>query len=225
MLQKKLMIKLIIFDLDGTLVDSGLDINNALNYAVAPYGLEKLTLEQTISMVGEGLSRLIEKVLGKDRADILPEVSERFVKYYSEHLADFTLPYPGVTETLQRLSDYRKAVISNKREALSKELLEALGLSGYFDIILGSDSVEEKKPSPKPVLQVLRRFSLSPEEAVMVGDSNFDIEAGKAAGVVTIAVSYGFRPPEFLKGADFLIDSMGGLIKILEGLNAVRKSC
>ncbi len=219
------MIKLIIFDLDGTLVDSGIDITKALNYAIEPYGLDKITVSQTTAMVGEGLSRLIEKMLGNQRADIIPDVLERFVRYYSGHLADFTLPYPGVQETLQQLSGYRKVVVSNKREILSKRLLETLELSGYFDIILGSDSVEEKKPSPKPVLQMLRRFSLRPEEAVIVGDSNYDIDSGKAAGVGTIAVSYGFRRPEFLGGADFLIDSMGELIKILEELNSVQNAC
>ena len=213
------MIRLIIFDLDGTLVDSGIDITNALNYAVMPYGLDEITVEKTVGMVGEGLSRLIEKLLGKDRADIMPQVLERFIQYYSGHLADFTRPYPGVRETLERLPQYRKVVLSNKRENLSKRLLEMLGLLKYFDIVLGSDSVEERKPSPKPVLQILNMFSLKPEEAVIVGDSNYDIDAGKSAGVKTVAVTYGYRSPEFLRGADFLISGMGELILKLDELN------
>src|SRR3990172_2548087 len=174
------MIKLVMFDLDGTLVDSSVDITNALNYAISPYDIEKLTVEKTVSMVGEGLTRLVEKLLGKDRGGILPDVMERFLHYYSGHLADFTTPYPGVRETLEALSGCRKAVISNKREFLSKRLLEDLDLSRYFDTILGSDSVEERKPSPKPILRLLTTFSIRPEEAVIVGDSTYDIEAGRA---------------------------------------------
>lgn len=213
-------IKLIIFDLDGTLVNSGADITNALNYAIRPYGYEQLTVERTISLVGEGVTRLIEKLLGRKAADLKDVVLKRFLEYYSEHLADFTVPYPGVRETLEVLGNYRKAVISNKREDLSKLLLDKLGLSGYFDIIWGSDSVSEKKPSPAPVLEMLKKLSCGPDEAVMVGDSNYDIEAGKAAGVKTVAVSYGYRHISLLKDADFIIDNMKELIFKLELLSA-----
>ena len=91
-------LELIIFDLDGTLVDSGMDITNALNYAITPYGFKPLTVEDTIKMVGEGLTRLIEKILGDNNASIKDAVLDRFIKYYSEHLTDFTKPYPGVTK-------------------------------------------------------------------------------------------------------------------------------
>jgi len=213
-------IKLIIFDLDGTLVDSSVDLTNALNYAIGPYGLEKLTVTKTISLVGEGVTRLIEKLLGQTAADLKDVVLNRFLDYYSEHLADFTVPYPGVRETLDRLGDYRKAVISNKREDLSKRLLEDLELSCYFDFIWGSDSVPEKKPSPVPVLEMLKKVSCRPDEAVIVGDSNYDIEAGRAAGVSTVAVSYGFRNVSLLQDADFIIDSMKQLTSKLDVFNA-----
>jgi len=214
------MIKLVMFDLDGTLVDSSVDITNALNYAIEPYGLEKLSVRKTISLVGEGLTSLVEKILGKDNAEILPDALERFLHYYSGHLTDFTLPYPGVRKTLENLSAYRKAVISNKRESLSRRLLEDLDLLKYFDIILGSDSVEERKPSPKPILHILTALSLKSDEAVMVGDSNYDIEAGTAAGVRTVAVSYGYRNPSLLKAADCIIDSIGELIPKLKEFDA-----
>jgi len=213
-------IKLVIFDLDGTLVNSIADITNALNYAIEPYGFEQLTIERTTSLVGEGVTRLIEKLVGQKAADLKDVVLKRFLEYYSEHLTDFTVPYPGVRETLEMLVNYRKAVISNKREDLSKRLLETLELSGYFDIIWGSDSVTEKKPSPAPVLEMLKKLSCGPDEAVMVGDSNYDIEAGRAAGVSTVAVSYGYRHISLLKDADFIIDNMKELIFKLDLLNA-----
>jgi phosphoglycolate phosphatase len=223
------MIKAVMFDLDGTLVDSSVDITNALNYAARPYGVGEMTVKETIGLVGEGLTRLIEKVLGNERAAIVPEVLDRFVDYYSEHLVDFTLPYRGVRETLERLGNYRKAVISNKRESLSRELLDKLGLANYFNIILGCDSVEEKKPSPRPIIKVLETFYLRPDEAVIVGDSNFDIDAGRAAGTKTIAVSYGFRDVGLLKGADFIIGDIAELVQVLAkidsgGLNSPRSS-
>ncbi len=213
-------IKLIIFDLDGTLVDSAPDITNALNYASGPYGFEQLTVERTTSLVGEGVTRLIEKLVGQKAEGLKDVVLKRFLEYYSEHLTDFTVPYPGVRETLKMLGEYRKAVLSNKREDLSRGLLENLGLSGYFDIIWGSDSVSEKKPSPAPVLEMLKKISCGADEAVMVGDSNYDIEAGRAAGVRTVAVSYGYRDISLLREADFIIDNMRELILKLDLFNA-----
>jgi phosphoglycolate phosphatase len=213
------VIKLIIFDLDGTLVNTAADVTNALNYSIEPYPIEKMTVEKTIGMVGEGITRLIEKLLGEGRRAIMPDVLDRFLCYYSEHLLDFSLPYPGVLETLERLAGYKKGVISNKREGLSKRLLEELGLSHYFDIILGSDSVDERKPSPKPILHIMGLLKVGPEDAVMVGDSQYDIQAGKAAGIGTIAVTYGYREKRLLASADLMIDRMEDLLPALEKFN------
>lgn len=200
------MITLIIFDLDGTLVNSIVDITNSLNHAIEPYRLEKMTVEKTMGLVGEGLTALVEKVLGRENAPIMSSVMDRFIRYYSEHLTDFTVPYPGVPETLEKLADYRKAVVSNKREALSKRVLDDLKLSHFFDVILGSDSAVAKKPSPEPILHILRMVKVDPDQAVMVGDSNYDMEAGRAAGIKTIGVTYGYRGLAFLGDADEVIE-------------------
>jgi len=209
-------LELIIFDLDGTLVDSSIDITNALNYAVTPYGFKPLAVKDTISLVGEGLTRLIEKIMGNNNASIKDAALERFIGYYSEHLADFTRPYPGVMTTLEALGRYRKAIISNKREFLSRKLLEQLELIKFFDVVLGSDSVPEKKPSPAPIKKALEILGLAPRKAVIVGDSDFDIQAGKSAGVTTVAVTYGFRKRETLKDADFIIDRMDELLTLIQ---------
>lgn len=216
-------IKLIIFDLDGTLIDSSRDITDAINYAIVPYGLSPLTKKDTIKLVGEGISRLIEKLLsttifnGND--DVRRTVMDRFLAYYSAHLLDNTDAYPDVRLTLERLKEYKKAVISNKREALSRRILEGLGLSNFFDMIIGSDSTPEKKPSPLPILKVLSELDTKPEEAIIVGDSNLDIEAGRAAGLRTVSVTYGYRPYEMIKDADFVIDRIGDLEEIIKVLN------
>jgi phosphoglycolate phosphatase len=210
------MLKLIMFDLDGTLVDSSVDLTNALNYAIEACALEKLTVVRTKDLVGEGITKLIENLVGLDRQDLHALVLDRFMSYYSDHLVDFTVPYPGVVETLKDLSSFKKAVISNKREALSIAVLRELGLLHYFDLVLGSDSVNEKKPSPKPLLKVMEILSCRPTDAVMVGDSSFDIEAGRAAGTSTCAVTYGYRDARFLKGADMYVDRFRDLLRLLE---------
>jgi phosphoglycolate phosphatase len=212
------VIKLLMFDLDGTLVNTAADITNALNYAIEPHGIKKLTVERTISMVGEGITRLVEKLLGEERKPIMQDVLDRFLEYYSDHLLEFSAPYPGVRETLQRLAAYKKAVISNKRESLSKRLLAELQLSDFFDAVLGSDSVQERKPSPKPLIHLMECFSARPEESVMIGDSQYDIQAGRAAGVRTIAATYGYREKRFLAEADLMIGRIDELPQALERL-------
>ena len=209
------MIKLIICDLDGTLVDSSDDLTNALNYAIEPCALVKLTVAQTKNLVGEGITKLLENLLGPECHDLHALVLDRFMSYYSDHLLDFTVPYPGVVKTLNDLSSFRKAVISNKRESLSKAVLEGLGLLQYFDLVLGSDSVGEKKPSPRPLMKVMETLACQPTETVIVGDSNFDIQAGRAAGTSTCAVTYGYRDARLLKDADMYVDRFEDLLRLL----------
>ncbi len=245
------MLKLLIFDLDGTLIDSSKDIANAINYAIKPFGVTPLTISEIKTMVGSGITKLIESLIppenlispkfpqppfikGGNKGGLLKgrrgdfrsreKALERFFEHYSKHLLDNTTAYPLVKETLSKLGgDHKKAVISNKRAALSRKVLEGLGLSESFDIILGSDSVPEKKPSPLPILEVLKRLEVSRDEAVIIGDSNFDVEAGKAAGIKTIAVTYGYRNKEALKEADFTIDTFSELLNILKQINKSRE--
>jgi phosphoglycolate phosphatase len=209
-------IKLIILDLDGTLVDTSIDITNALNYALKLHGLKSFTVEETVKMVGEGLTRLVEKTLGDEKIHLRDNVIKEFLDYYSEHLTDYSRIYPHVRETLERLIGYKKAVISNKRENLSSKLLENLDLLKYFDIVVGSDTTSEKKPSPVPVIYVIKKFGLTPGESIMVGDSNYDIESGKKAGVKTVAVTYGYKEKQYLRDADYIIDSIDQILAVVQ---------
>ena len=226
------MLKLLIFDLDGTLADTGRDITDALNYALGPFGGKEYSLEETKAMVGSGISTLLGSLIAhtppipplpgevSDKAvDPGERVTGRFLEYYAEHLLDNTRAYPHVKETLSQLGQYKKAVLSNKREKYSRQILEELMLSPYFDTIWGSDSVREKKPSPVPVLDLISSFTVSKDETVVIGDSNYDVEAGKAAGVKVIGVTYGFRSREFLRDADIIIDRFDELLKVLPEIN------
>ncbi len=218
------MLKLLIFDLDGTLADTGRDITNALNYALKPFGSKEYSVAETKAMVGSGISKLLRSLIpGESKSDRIPdekekEVLDRFLDYYSKHLLDTTIAYPGVKETLASFTSYRRAVLSNKREHYSREILQGLELAQYFDSIRGSDSVREKKPSPVPVLDLLKEFNVTNNEAALIGDSNYDVEAGKAAGIKVIAVTYGFRSIEYLKDADFIINRFDELLNVIPNL-------
>lgn len=207
-------VRLVIFDLDGTLVDTSVDITNAINEAIGPLGLPRLGVDDAKALVGEGITRLIEKVLGPTHARHREGALERFIAHYSAHLSDSSRAYPHTEEVLESLRGIKKAVLSNKNEDLSRRLLEELGLLKYFDLVAGSDTTPEKKPSPKAVSFVVEALGESPEVSVMVGDSNYDIEAGKAAGLRTVGVTYGYRDRKVLTGADYLVDGLDELMRL-----------
>jgi phosphoglycolate phosphatase len=214
-------LKLLIFDLDGTLVDTSVDIAEALNHATSPYGIAHISVEETVELIGEGVTRLIEKALGKERGELRDKVRERFIDYYSRNLTVHSRPYPYIRETLENLVTLRKAVLSNKLADLSERLLIDLGLYRYFDLIAGSDSAPEKKPSAVPVQKVLTRLGIDATDSAIVGDSLYDIEAGRNAGVKTIAVTYGYRPRSELGEADYIIDSFSDLVPLLTTYSAL----
>ncbi len=211
------MLELLIFDLDGTLADTGQDITDALNYALQPYGAKNYSVEETKMMVGSGISALLSSLLPSDKSSpaAQKEVEVRFIDFYSKHLHDNTIAYPHVTDTLEKLKGYRKAVLSNKRTEYTKDILQKLGIARHFDVIWGSDSVREKKPSPVPILDLLKEFNILRDKTAIIGDSNYDVEAGKAAGVKVIGVTYGFRPRKYLEDSDVILDSFDELLKVI----------
>jgi phosphoglycolate phosphatase len=212
-------IRLLIFDLDGTLVDSVRDICEALNYAIGP-SPEPVSLEETKAMIGEGVTTLLAKLLMQRHVTTERTVLLRsFLDYYSSHLNIHTAPYPGVRETLDSLSGYKKAVVSNKLQRLSVRVLELFNLIDYFDYVMGGDMTPERKPSPKAILPVLEQFKVKPAEALLIGDSIYDVEAGYSAGVKTVAAMYGYGGQGFAERADYRINDFGDILKIVRELN------
>lgn len=208
--------KLIIFDLDGTLIDSLDDLTDATNHMLGIFRRKALTPLEVRKLVGQGARNLVERAMPGATADEMDTGLAEFLAYNEAHIADRTRPYPGVEETLARLQagGSAMAVVSNKNVALCREVLAVLGIDTYFAEVLGADSLPFRKPSPDPVLQLLRDFGVSAGEAVMVGDSINDIAAGRGAGVMTIGCTYGYGEISELAEADCRIDRFAQLIEL-----------
>lgn len=211
------MLKLIIFDLDGTLVDSLWDLTDAVNYMRSRFALPPLSLEEVRALVGEGAKRLVEGALPGFDPESLRQGLEHFLDFNFRHIADKSVLYPDVAETLQLLKNhgYILAIASNKSEALCKEIMRLMGADHLFSEILGADSLAERKPSPMPIFHLMDLFGAHAGETMMVGDSINDMLAGKAAGVLTIGCDYGYGTPEELRASDRIILSIREIVSLL----------
>jgi phosphoglycolate phosphatase len=207
-------IKLIIFDLDGTLADSLHDLTDATNYMRAHFSRPALATEQVRNLVGQGAARLVERALPGAADEELEQGLQIFLNYNDAHIADKTRLYPGVAETLDRLSVAGRelAVLSNKNVAHCRKLLKLLAIDKYFAAVLGADSLPYRKPSPEPVRKLLLDFGVTNLETVLVGDSINDVAAGSGAGVVTVGCGYGYGDAEELLAADYRVGSFSELL-------------
>ena len=206
-------ISLIVYDFDGTLVDTLFDIADAVNLSLNELGLRTLSRATIRKYVGKGVERLMAQSIDGTGYTDLPRAVELFRRHYSENLMNHTRFYPSGREILDHFRDKKQAICSNKPEDFVQRILESLKSLDYFDAILGGDSVESKKPDPEGLLHLLDRFQCSPEMAVLVGDSPVDIETGKRAGVYTCIVNYGFGNPKEIASAnpDCCIDHLSEL--------------
>ena len=212
------------FDLDGTLLDTSGDLAAAVNHALASIGRAPLTVAQVKPMIGGGARHMLAQGMaatgGCDEAT-LDVLHRRLLDHYEAHIADLTQPYPGALAALDALAaqGVRLALVTNKLEGLARKLLDALDLTPRFACIIGGDTMGpgNAKPSPKPIYEMLARCGGG--TAAFVGDSIFDIEAGRTAGLPTIACSFGFlmQPVEEL-GADAIIDGYDALLPTLARL-------
>ena len=209
----KRKISLIVYDFDGTLVDTLFDIADAVNLSLNELGLRTLSRATIRKYVGKGVERLMAQSIDGTGYTDLPRAVELFRRHYSENLMNHTRFYPSGREILDHFRDKKQAICSNKPEDFVRRILESLKSLDYFDAILGGDSVESKKPDPEGLLHLLDRFQCSPEMAVLVGDSPVDIETGKRAGVYTCVVNYGLGDPKEIAyvGPDCSIDHLSEL--------------
>jgi phosphoglycolate phosphatase len=224
-------IKLVIFDLDGTLIDSRLDLVHSVNAALRHIGRPALPDDVIASYVGDGAPILIQRALGGEAVDeaIVRQGLQFFLSYYREHKLDHTTVYPGIRDaltTIQQASNgvsRKLAVLSNKPVGPSRAIVEALGLGRFFTQIYGGNSFPTKKPDPEGALKLLEENGVRPEEAAIVGDSHVDVETGLNAGLWTVAVNYGFAPHTLeQQPPDVLVDTPHELAELFVGVSGLR---
>jgi len=202
----------VVFDLDGTLIDTAPDLIDTLNVIMAREGMQPVDCAQARSLIGGGARRMIEAGLKSERrvesAGTIDRMFADFLVHYSEHIADRSRPFPGLVDALDRLASdgCRLAVCTNKLEGLSRQLLAALDLTDRFAAICGQDTFGVQKPNPEVLRQTVQAAGGILERAIMVGDSITDIATAKAAGIPVVAVDFGYsEEPIQTLGADRLI--------------------
>ena len=208
----------IVFDLDGTLVDTAPDLVDTLNYVLTRQGLSAIPFEEARPLIGGGAKAMIERALATKGRDCTPAAVDHlyaaFVAHYAEHIADRSRPFPQLEATLDRLAEegHRLAVCTNKLEWLSQRLLDALHLARYFATVCGQDTFGVQKPNPQIFRATVERAGGELEHAIMVGDSVTDIRTARAAGVPVVAVDFGYTDvPVASLGPDRVISSFGEL--------------
>jgi phosphoglycolate phosphatase len=212
---------LLIFDLDGTLVDSKLDLAQAVNATRSHMGMSPLDNERVSSYVGNGAPVLIRRAMGAQATEgEVQEALEFFLEYYHEHYLDFTTLYPGVREALDRLRDggKRMAVLTNKPVRISRAILDGLGVGDHFFQVYGGNSFDLKKPDPVGVHALMLETGIPADRTLMIGDSGVDIQTARNAGIASCGVTYGFQPETLADPApDRLVDRMEELADWLAG--------
>jgi phosphoglycolate phosphatase len=220
--------RLIIFDLDGTLVDSLPDLTRAVNAAMADFGRPPVAREVVAPWIGRGSRVLLQQAFAHHAIDTAPKDFDfeaafaRFMVHYGEHLTGESRLYDGVAEALAalRTRGIAMAVCTNKPERFVAPLLRALDVGGHFSALLGGDSLPQRKPDPAPLLHLARQLDASPGECLMVGDSRHDVEAARAAGMAVVGVRYGYGG-----AADFVIAPPDAVLDTLADLPEWLDAC
>lgn len=217
--------KAVFFDLDGTLIDSAEDLANSINFMLKSIGKNPYDIELIKTWVGNGATMLVKRALsgsfevGDIDENEFKKALNIFMEHYKNNLCIKTQMYPGVKETLDKLKAKKLAIITNKPFKFVTPILKEFKIDGYFDLILGGDSLDEKKPSKKPLLFACEKLNVSPSDTIMVGDSKNDILAAKRAGIKSIAITHGYSQGEDIKGldADFVVDDIREILKVMYG--------
>lgn len=209
----RLEVEAILFDLDGTLVDTAADLTLAVNRALHDCGVGPRDEAFIRCAIGDGAYRMVERAL-RDARGRHPEAGEaaaafdRFLDHYAANVCDRSQPYPGVVDALRVLAagGYALGCVTNKSERFAVPILEQLGLSGFLPVVTGGDTYAEKKPAPLPVAQTCRRLGVEPAKACLVGDSVVDVQAAHGAGSLAVFVTYGFGELVGAVSPDLILD-------------------
>ncbi len=206
-------VKALVFDLDGTLIDSKRDLVLAVNAMRRKMRLDPLDAELVSSYVGDGLQKLVERALGPSfTPEQIGQAMDFFLDYYRAHMLDNTVTYPGVREALEALRSRPLAVLTNKPVKFSHAILGGLGIASYFRQVYGGNSFETKKPDPFGMNTLLSEFQVTPRQAMLVGDSVVDIQTARNAGTWSAGVSYGLGSAQLpTLPPDILLDSLADL--------------
>lgn len=216
------MIKAVLFDLDGTLVNSLSDLAASTNFALTKFGFPTHETEKYKYFVGDGMAKLIERALPEDKRDMetINTTLDIFMEHYRAHYVDETVPYDGILELLDKLTGVKKAVISNKADEMVIPLTKKL-LGDRFDIVCGKREGYPTKPDPTLTLEIIEKLGVAPNECIFVGDSGMDMAVAKNSGCVALGVLWGFRSEEelLLNGADYIAKKPAEILEIIKEIN------
>lgn len=220
---------LIIFDLDGTLIDSSKDLSISMNATRAHFGLPPLDSKLIYSYVGNGAAVLVRRALGSDASDaMIDEALRFFLRFYRAHALEHTELYPGVRELVDALSEsgHTLAVLTNKPARISFDIVSALGLEKHFLRVYGGDSFVSKKPDPIGIKTLMEEANLGAPESLMVGDSGVDVQTARNAGVRSCGVTWGFQPEAFeIDPPDMLISQAEELLDVVSASRISKDPC
>lgn len=213
----KRYVDIIIFDLDGTLVDSSEDIIAAVNHTLLALGREEKSGEEIRTYIGTGVRDQMVQSLGTEDVELTDKAVKVFTGYFSEHFADKSVLYPHVREVLEHYRDKSLRILTNRRTELTKGTLEKFDIKDYFETVTGGDDGDCLKPSACPVKRLLDGSGIEGKPALMVGDMDLDIKAGKEAGIMTCGVTYGIGSRSDIEeaGPDLLIDDILKLTELI----------
>ncbi|MBW2599746.1 MAG: HAD-IA family hydrolase [Deltaproteobacteria bacterium] len=211
-------IEMMVFDFDGTLVYSGDDLANSVNHTLKKLGMPVLDRKTIIGFVGDGVARLIKRSLGDERHDMFDEAMEIFKAHYAEHLLDTTVLYPGVRDILEHFKDRKKLIVTNKLYSYTLKIAEELGIDGYFEAIIGADSVPRRKPDSGLLIPLLKEYGVGKRNTVVIGDGVNDILLAKNTGTLSCALLNGLGDRDRLLslGPDYRCEDISELKKLFQ---------
>lgn len=216
---EKIYVKTVIFDLDGTLIDSKRDIIDSLNAILTQMGLEAKAPEVIRGYIGLGRDKLVSDALGRSATPaMVDKANQVFEEYYRKHMFDNTRPFDGVIDVLEYLRDKELMIVTNKASDLTIETLKRFNIEKYFNKVVGGEHMNCRKPDPCPINNFLSGTNIRKNEAIMVGDSDIDVKTGKLAGILTCGMTYGIGRREDIEKAepDYILDDIRKLKDIVK---------